>query len=90
MQHALLSRRQVRAQPPSSRGWHALAELTSAHGHHRQLITAGADTLVKIFDANNFNAEPRNIEHHEDAINALDINAKVGRQPAGEGGSARR
>ena len=46
--------------------------------------------LVKIFDANNFNAEPRNIEHHEDAINALDINAKVGRQPAGEGGSARR
>lgn len=42
----------------------------------KQLITSGADTLVKIFDADNFNAEPRNIEHHEEAITTLAVNAK--------------
>ena len=43
----------------------------------KQVITSGADTLVKIFDASDFNAEPRNIEdQHEEAITTLAINAK--------------
>ena len=43
----------------------------------KQLITSGADTLVKIFDAGDFNAEPRNVEgHHDDAVTTLAINAK--------------
>ena len=47
----------------------------------KQLITSGADMLVKIFEAGDFNAEPRNIEdpseeQHEKAITTLAINAK--------------
>ena len=42
----------------------------------KQLITSGADTLVKVFASDDFNAEPRNIEHHEEAVTTLAINAK--------------
>lgn len=43
----------------------------------KQLITSGADTLVKIFDAGDFNAEPRDIEDPDpSAVTTLAMNAK--------------
>eukprot|EP00900_Chrysochromulina_parva_P026607 jgi/Chrpa1/8580/Chrysochromulina_OHIO_Genome00019003-RA len=42
----------------------------------RYVLTAGADTFVKVFDADNLTAEPRTIEHHDDAVTALAIDPK--------------
>ena len=42
----------------------------------RQLVTCGADTFVKIFEADNLNSEPRTVEHHDDAVTALAISPK--------------
>ena len=39
-------------------------------------MTCGADTHVKIFDADNIGAEPRTIEHHDSPVTTLAINAK--------------
>lgn len=44
---------------------------------HSQVVTCGADTFVKVFDADNIGAEPRTIEHHDAAINTIAINPKV-------------
>ena len=44
----------------------------------RSIITAGADTYVKIFDADKiFTAEPRTIEHHDAAITTIALNRKA-------------
>ena len=55
------------AQPPS---------LPSALSLRRQILTAGADTFIKVFDADNLAAEPRTVEYHDAAITSLAIDPK--------------
>eukprot|EP00965_Chrysotila_dentata_P112873 3729338-Pleurochrysis_carterae.AAC.3 len=42
-----------------------------------QIVTGGEDTLIKIFQAEDLDAEPRTIEHHEAPITALAIDRKA-------------
>jgi WD40 repeat protein len=49
---------------------------------NRQILTCGADTFVKVFDTDNFAAEPRTIEHHDSPVTTLAINKKVWKMPA--------
>ena len=42
----------------------------------QQILTAGADTFVKIFETANLNAEPRTLEHHDAAISTMAVNNK--------------
>lgn len=40
-------------------------------------MTGGADTLVKIFEAGNLNAEPQTCDYHQAPVNTLAIHPKV-------------
>ena len=46
-------------------------------GTRSHILTSGADTFVKIFEADNIATEPRTIEHHDAAINTMAISPKV-------------
>ena len=41
-----------------------------------QIVTCGADTFVKVFEADNLAAEPRTIEHHDSPVTTLAIHRK--------------
>ena len=43
----------------------------------RHLLTCGQDTLVKVFDADNFSAEPRTIDHHESPVTSIAVDRKA-------------
>lgn len=57
--------------------WSLVCHLTDPFSIYRSIITCGADTLLKIFDTENFNAEPRTVEYHQTAVTALATHPKV-------------
>jgi WD40 repeat protein len=68
---------------PLDKGVHLKCAHTDGHGaltyasDGSEIVTCGADNLVKIFDINNFAAEPRNVEYHDSPVTTIAVNSKV-------------